>query len=344
MSNLPTISIIIPTLNAARTLGLCLESIREQDYPKEQVEVLMADGGSTDGTQEVAERYRVDRILDNPLKTGEAGKAVAVDASQHDILAFIDSDNILESRDWLRKMVRPFEDPEVVGAEPLMYTYRRKDSLITRYSALMGLGDPLCYFIGNYDRYNWITGRWTDLSLRWEDRGGYLKVHLNERHLPTMGANGFLIRRDAILGTSYKPYLFDIDVIYEMIQQRLDRFAKVKVGVVHLFAGDVGTFARKQQRRIRDFLYYQRQDMRKYPWGGTSKIKLLRFILSTVLVFPLLIDASRGSTKVEDVAWFFHLPACWITLGVYGGEFLLDRLTGGRAALSRVQWTQMGGR
>ena len=41
MNNLPTVSIIIPTLNADRFLEGCLASIAKQDYPKEKIEIII---------------------------------------------------------------------------------------------------------------------------------------------------------------------------------------------------------------------------------------------------------------------------------------------------------------
>ncbi|MBI5183738.1 MAG: glycosyltransferase [Nitrospinae bacterium] len=38
---------IIPTLNSARILRDCLDSVAIQDYPKEKIEIIIADGGST---------------------------------------------------------------------------------------------------------------------------------------------------------------------------------------------------------------------------------------------------------------------------------------------------------
>ncbi len=45
---LSSISIVIPTYNSERVLPLCLESIKEQGYPKEKIEIIIADGGFTD--------------------------------------------------------------------------------------------------------------------------------------------------------------------------------------------------------------------------------------------------------------------------------------------------------
>jgi len=118
----PHLSVVIPTYNSANTLPLCLESIAAQDYPEDNIEIIIADGGSTDSTLEIAQKY-TDKIYPNPLKTGEAGKAVGIKHSKGEIIALIDSDNILPSRDWLSRMTEPFQDRGIAGIEPLYYTY-----------------------------------------------------------------------------------------------------------------------------------------------------------------------------------------------------------------------------
>jgi len=310
-----SVSVIVPTYNSSKTLRMCLESIKNQEYQGE-VEVIIADGGSTDSTLEIAGRY-ADKIYPNPLKTGEAGKAVGVKHAKNAIIALIDSDNILPSRDWLLRMTEPFQDKEIAGAEPLYYTYREEDGYITRYCAMLGMNDPLCLFFGNYDRMCLITNKWTEVPVIEEDKGNYLKVELNEKKLPTIGANGFLVRRDALMECSIGDYLFDIDIVYELITMKKNRFAKVKVGIVHLFSGDVFTFIKKQRRRIRDYAYYKELKLRKYPWGSLGKLKLLKFIVYTVTVIPLVFQLLRGCWKKHDRAWWFHVPACWITLYIY---------------------------
>jgi glycosyltransferase involved in cell wall biosynthesis len=315
MEPLPSISVIIPTLNAASVLRLCLDSIASQDYPREKVEIVVADGGSKDSTLDIAHEFGC-IIVPNPLVTAEGGKAVGVKSAKNDILAFIDSDNILPDRDWMRRMVEPFSDPRVIGSEPLYYTYRKQDPYITRYCALLGMNDPICLFLGNYDRYSYITNKWTGLNIKQEDRGNYILLELEEKALPTIGANGFMVRRDALLETSVGDYLFDIDAIYELVTRGKDRFAKVKVGIVHLYSKTASNFMRKQRRRIRDYAYYQKLNIRKYPWSSLNE-RLLYFVLSTVFIVPLLVQMTIGYSRKRDRAWLFHLPACWITLLVY---------------------------
>ena len=332
----PSLSIVIPTLNSESTLGECLESIREQDYPGE-VEIIIADGGSEDGTVDVALRYSC-TVVDNPGKTGEAGKARGFKEASGDIVALVDSDNILPDSYWLERMTAPFDDPDIAGSEPLEYTRRPGDPALTRYCALMGMNDPLCYFLGNYDRLNVISGRWTGLDVETRDRGCYLEVRLQAGALPTMGANGFLVRRGLLEQLEIGDYLFDIDLLPDLVRTGHDRFAKVKTGIVHIYGRGLGTFARKQLRRVRDFNYYRSQGMRSYPWSRQKKRKLVKFIVYCLLFFPLVAQSLVGYRKKPDPAWALHPPACLITLVVYTWGFIEGAIR--PREQKRTRWSQ----
>ena len=314
------VSIIIPTLNAERTLADCLQSIRQQEYHGD-IEIVIADGGSSDSTVEVAREFGC-LVVDNPRRTGEAGKARGIREASGEIVALVDSDNLLDGPDWLERMTAPFNDPEIAGSEPLEYTYRRDDAPLTRYCAMMGMNDPLCYFLKNYDRVNAITGLWTGLEVNIHDRDDYLEVYLETGALPTMGANGFLVRRDLLEQMEIGDYLFDIDLLHDLVKAGHHRFAKVKTGIVHVYGRGLGTLARKQLRRVRDFQYYQAQGMRSYPWSRQERLGLIKFVVYCLLVVPLLARSLAGYRKKPDTAWALHAPACLITFFVYSWGFV----------------------
>lgn len=316
----PHISVVIPSLNSEKTIGECLRSILDENYPKDKVEIIIADGGSVDNTLEIIKGLKAPniRVIPNELKTGEAGKAVGAKMAKGEIIAFIDSDNILPDQNWFKKMIEPFSDQDIIASEPIGYTYRREDGYITRYCALMGMNDPLCLFIGNYDRYNYITGKWTDMPCQTEKKEGYLKVGLDKRYLPTIGANGFLIRADVLSKYHIGEYLFDIDVLCELLDIGCKfKIAKVNTDIIHIFCGDFVDFLRKQRRRIRDYAYYKKLRLRKYKWGGLRMWGLAKFCLYNILLFPLILQVIEGYSKKRDKAWLFHIPACLATFFIY---------------------------
>lgn len=332
------VSFVIPTLNSGKTLEACLSSILAQRFSRAEYEIVIADAGSTDDTVRIARRMGVDRVVENPLKTGEAGKTAGIKAATGALIALVDSDNILPDERWLELMTGPFREPDIVASEPLEYTVRKSDPALTRYFALLGMNDPLCLFTGNYDRACAVTGKWTGLDVTRQDMGGYLKLTLTEETLPTIGANGFVFRRSLLDHVSWDPYFFDIDVMHQAVRAGFRHVAKVKTGIVHLYCARLSDFVRKQRRRIRDFLFFAQERQRTYPWDKQKRTGIVLFALATVLVLPLALQAVVGFCRRPDRAWLYHVPVCWITLWTYGVGTLRKVLGLRQAPAARDRW------
>ena len=327
------------TLNAETILGECLGRLSLQDYPKDKIEIIIVDGGSRDNTLNIARFFKA-VILDNPLKTAEAGKSVGVKAATGEFIALIDSDNILPDSNWLQQMILPLEEnPQVLGSEPWRFAYRTKDGFIDRYCALIGMNDPICLFIGNHDRYCEITGKWTNIAHNEQDKGDYLLLEFDKRGIPTIGANGTVFRADFLKSVNTNDYLFDIDILARAIQEQGSvPFIKVKNSIIHTYCGsDIGKFIRKQRRRINDLMYYRQIGTRKYNWSYQTK-GISLFIISTILTVPLLGQALIGFVKKPDLAWFFHPIACWIGLIINTYGVLLS--SGAARIENRAGWSQ----
>ncbi len=339
------LSIVTPTFNSMRTIQQYMDAVMAQDYPHGEMEIIFADGGSTDGTldrfKEFQEKLDIPvTVYENPLRTAEAGKAVAVRKAFGEVICLLDSDNIIPEPNWITRMMKPFEESVIVASEPIAYTYRKQDSVINRYCALIGMNDPLCMFTGNYDRYCYVTGKWTEVEREEIDKGDYLSVKFREEMIPTIGANGFFMRTKELLDNFEGDYLFDIDVLWELFKKEPElRVAKVKTGIVHLFCPDMKTFYRKQNRRIKDFLYFSDVKGRKYPWSKVGKGKIVLFALCCITIIPLLVQAAVGYSRKPDLsAWAYHFVACWVTLWVYGWGVIGGLFK--REAASRDGWKQ----
>ena len=334
------VSFVIPTLNSERTLGECLDAILAQDFPREDYEIVVADAGSSDATIEIARAKGVDVVCGNPLKTGEAGKTAGIKASRGDLIALVDSDNILPDAGWLRAMTAPFADDSIFAAEPIRYSARRDDPSLTRYFAELGMNDPVCLFVGNYDRHCAVTGRWTGLDVPTERRDGYLKLGIGSG-MPTIGANGFVFRRRILDKVMWAPYFFDIDVAAAAVAAGCGAIAKVETSIVHLYCAKFGDFTRKQRRRIRDFLFFAKTKERTYPWKEQRRGGIVLFVLSAMFVLPLVVQAllfaARAPRGSKSLAWW-HLPVCYATLWIYGTG-VLSKLVGIRPRMAdRSDW------
>ena len=91
----PSISVVIPVRNEAKHLGLALQSILDMDYPGD-LEILVADGASTDGTPEVARLFGpAVTVIDNPDRTTPSGLNRAISASSGAIILRCDAHSLL---------------------------------------------------------------------------------------------------------------------------------------------------------------------------------------------------------------------------------------------------------
>ncbi len=335
MTSLPGVSVLIPTLNAERYLEGCLRSLREQEYPPDLIEIIVADADSVDATRGILSRYRVDSIVANPGVTTEAARAILNPLATKELVLYVDADNYLVGKNWLRRMVQPFIDDErVFAAEPLRFDYRRSDPALNRYFSLAGINDPLSLFMGNYGRYSYITGKWTQVRHGEEVRIGYLIAELMPGHVPTMGSQGFIVRTDVLRQVSQGEFYFDLDGVTDMVEKGHRYVAKVDVSIGHQFARGLVSLRRKVRRRAEDYLYWR--DRRTYPWLTSGKWPIVRFALYTVLVAPLIWQAFRGWARVHDWAWLYHIPVCWLTLWIYGGAVIRSGIQ--HAPHSREGW------
>ncbi len=93
----PAVSIIVPCYNEEATIGLLLEALLLQSYPRRQMEVIVADGLSQDRTREVIAAFQQTHpdlpvsIQDNPIRTIPSGLNVAAGAACGEVLVRLDA-------------------------------------------------------------------------------------------------------------------------------------------------------------------------------------------------------------------------------------------------------------
>lgn len=85
----PTVSILLPVLDEVAGIEACLDSLEAQDYSG-PIEILIADGGSTDGTLELI-AHRGVTVIANPLRVQSHGLNLAAEQASGDILIRADA-------------------------------------------------------------------------------------------------------------------------------------------------------------------------------------------------------------------------------------------------------------
>lgn len=156
LPNYSKVSAIVPTYNLKETVLECLQSIVNQDYPN--LEVIVVDNGSTDGTSEaVIERFPKVKLIRNLKNLGVTGGInTGIKEATGDYIWLVDHDNILELN-MLSIMLKLAEsDPNIGIVVPKIYYWENKDiiwaagtsiNLITGENIFRGGKD-----VGQYDK------------------------------------------------------------------------------------------------------------------------------------------------------------------------------------------------
>ena len=127
----PNVSVVVPAYNEQANIKECIDSIYSLDYPKNKIEVIVVDDGSTDKTLEIATKYRKVRILtQNHLGKVEALNLGCAKAKYGFVLT-IDADTAID-RKLLREMIAPFSSPNV-GATSGNNVVKNKESIISAF-------------------------------------------------------------------------------------------------------------------------------------------------------------------------------------------------------------------
>ena len=115
------VSVIVPCYNEARTIGLLLEAIYAQTFPQDKLEVIIADGMSTDGTREAIEAFMREhpslaiRVVDNPKRIIPAALNQAIAAAGGDVIVRLDAHSVPRP-DYLAQCVYTLERTDAANA------------------------------------------------------------------------------------------------------------------------------------------------------------------------------------------------------------------------------------
>jgi len=113
------VSVIIPSYQEKDFIGKCLDSLIENDYPKESLEILVLDGGSDDGTREIIKDYSKNhpfiKFLDNPKKFAVSAVNKGIRESKGEIVIRCDV-HAEYCPDYISRLVSWLEKEKKIGS------------------------------------------------------------------------------------------------------------------------------------------------------------------------------------------------------------------------------------
>ena len=317
----PLVSVLMPTLNSERTLEMCLAALRRQTIGRDAVEILIADGGSTDRTREIAKQHGA-VVLENERVLPEYGLSVAMTAARGHYGLTLGSDEVLTNERSLATKVRLMEEnPRVHNVffggvkAPLGYPP------IVEYSNRFG--DPFSYFMHRSDAGNIFNELRTRYRVTREE-SDYLVIQLEDRDVMPINDDGHFFRL-AYLRTIADPA--DLTIIPRLLNLMAAEHRQIAVVkndfMTHHSTADYRTLKRKIEWRIVGNVHHVESGSVGY--ASRENLQPLSFRLKKYLFIPYALSVAGPAVDAAALAARYRNPAmlCHFPLAVGAGVSIL---------------------
>jgi cellulose synthase/poly-beta-1,6-N-acetylglucosamine synthase-like glycosyltransferase len=179
----PIVTIVVPVWNEEKTLGGTIESLLALEYPKDKLDIIIVDDGSTDNTKSVANAYKKYSQVRVFSKTN-GGKHTAVNLgiakAKGEFLGCLDADSFVD-KDALARIVRCFEDEKVMAVTPAIKVHSPENVLQEMQSVEYNMGIFLRKVYGSMNAIHVAPGPFSIFRKEVFDKlGGYVKAHNTE--------------------------------------------------------------------------------------------------------------------------------------------------------------------
>lgn len=301
------VSIIIPCRNEEKFIGRCLDSIVKQNYPKENLEVLVVDGMSEDKTKEIIKEYFLKfpyiRILENPKKITPCALNIGIKNAKGNIIIRMDGHSSYKE-DYILKSVKFLNEYKADNVGGIWVIKAREKTLIGR-----AIAKSLSYWFGAGNAYYKIGTK----GFKWVDTvpfGCYRKDVFNRVGL----FNENLVRSQ--------------DMEFNL---RL----KKSGGKILLIPEIVGYYYARSN--LKEFFYHNIEDgiwailplkFVKIPLRLRHYIPLIFFLTLPLSIWPYIVASLYFSMQIaikeKDVKLFFVMPLAFFVRHIgYGfGSFV----------------------
>ena len=296
--NLPRISFIMPTLNAEALLDNVLASIVRQTYPREKMELILADAHSTDRTRDIAKKYGA-VVLDDDGKNMEEGKRLALRHATGEYIVFVDADNEITHPDYIELAVKALAaNPQALGVESYYLPSPKMTSFCAYLTARLHISDPIAWLMSANPRLvarEGETERWT---------------LPNNTFAYPLGANGFVFRRADLQAVQANEKFQDTHVALFLMKTGKREWLRIRGrGVHHYYIQTLWKFVQKRRRATVHFLRVQ-AEMPVNWMKEKPPVPLWLAAVYCVTFFGPAWHTVLGIFRDRDARWLWHLPAC----------------------------------
>jgi glycosyltransferase involved in cell wall biosynthesis len=315
------LSVVIATFNSGRYLEKVLDAIKAQDFPSQYMEVILVDGGSSDQTREIGEKFAC-RWIENPRTEPIYAKYLGFLNSQGQYLVYLDHDEVLMNPSSFSKRVKAIDESQAIKAIVVSgYVNPKGHPIINDY--INEFGDPFSFFIYRLSkdvrffipslrkRYSVIQE--SPETIVFDLQG------VDDLPLIELCAGGGLINRtyfteqfkDMLSSQELVPHLF-----YLLVKQKAVLAISKNDELEHYSVDRLFNYLRKINWRIKNNIFFKDRmgisgfSGRMQYTSQWNRIKRILFIPYSLLVIPALVDSIYLSISRKKIGYLVHIFLC----------------------------------
>ncbi|HYD35463.1 MAG TPA: glycosyltransferase family A protein [Vitreimonas sp.] len=326
MSNKPLVTIIIATFNSMKTLPMVLDALQKQSLPREKMEILLLDGGSSDETPALGKKYGC-QLIPNPRTEPVYAKFLGYLKAQGKYIVYLDHDEVIENSHSLENKIAFFTQfPDVHAVIGSGYRNPAGFSITNQY--INEFGDPFSYFIYRLSKSvdYFVTHMSARYPIKNEDKTGVVFDFSQVEALPIIElcAAGSMIDAE-FFKTNFPATQTDPALIPHFFYLLLSKAPTIALtkndGLLHYSSETIGRYLNKIRWRIKNNIYHVDQmgqsgftgrDKFQPSWLQYKKYLYLPYTLS--LILPLL-DTLWLCVTRRDWQYLIHWPLSLFTAG-----------------------------
>ena len=313
MSQKITFSICIPTYNSAKTLRYTLKSISQQAYSRNDFEVMIIDGGSTDETMKIVKDFKTlnIKVYDNARRLPEYAKSIGIQKAIGKYIIFMDSDESFASKTALVSRRNAFvRHPEVnvLLADKLHYV--KGYGVAGHY--LNKCGDPFTYFM--YRQRDGVLETFSKNITKSEGKWNLLFFKENDK-MPIADGGTTTVDLD-YARENWSEELSNIDfacsIVNKVLSETRECLCIKDDDVLHRSRSTLKTYLSKIKFRIINNVFAPNESGFSNRKISQSKKKYL-FPLYTVSIILPIFDGIALSARHGKPSMMLHPLYCWYT-------------------------------
>ncbi|SDB67353.1 glycosyltransferase family 2 protein [Butyrivibrio sp. INlla16] len=321
--SMPQITVLIATFNSSKLLPKTLDALVAQTYPRNRMEILAVDGGSSDDTISIAMKYGC-KIINNPMTEPVNAKMLGIQNAKGKYLMVLDHDEVLTNPNSVKNRIELLEKYSECKVA-FCSGYKRPDDYPLLNEYISEFGDPFSLFVYNFSKGVVFFEKGLRRICRIVDEDAkHLLVSFKEtKRIPIFELCCLAtivdlewFKANCNIGTSSQDM---VHMFYIMLSMGYTEAIITKNDpLVHYSADSLKAYYPKLKWRIKNNIHFADKGENGFTgrqkYTGYSKYKKFLFIPYTVFIPACLSHGIYMAISRNNPVFLLHPYFCWYVL------------------------------